>query len=67
MNILIAEDHEFLHETLQVSFNKALENEKHSFLKCLSCKDVYDIVEQQILEREIIHFALLDFCMPSYD
>lgn len=67
MNILIAEDQEFGHEALQVSFNKALENEKHSFLKCLSCKDVYDIVEQQILEREIIHFALLDFCMPSYD
>jgi DNA-binding NarL/FixJ family response regulator len=67
MKILIAEDHEFVHETLQISFSKALEHEKHSFLKCLCCKDVYDAVEQQILESEIIHFALLDFCMPSYD
>ena len=67
MKILIAEDHEFVHKALQISFSIALEHEKHSFLKCLCCKDVYDAVEQQILESEIIHFALLDFRMPSYD
>ena len=67
MNILIAEDQEFIHETLQNSFSSAFENEKHFFIKCLNCKDVYDLVEEQIFDGEIIHYALVDICMPSYE
>lgn len=67
MNILIAEDQEFTHETLQNSFSRAFENEKHSFIRCLNCKDVYDLLEEQIFDGNIIHYALLDILMPPYD
>ncbi|WP_300093393.1 hypothetical protein [Flavobacterium sp.] len=67
MNILIAEDQEFVHESLQTAFNSAFENDQHTFIKCLNCKKVYDLVEEQIFEGNIIHYALLDICMPSYE
>lgn len=66
MNILIADDHPFVVDAFTIVFEKEFPTETLNFLKCYTCKDVFNALQNQLAQNKTFDLVLLDFSMPSY-
>jgi DNA-binding NarL/FixJ family response regulator len=67
VNALIVDDHPMIIESYVSIIEASIQNRNFKFEKATSCEIGFNIINNFILKKRVIDFAILDLSLPSYE